>query len=324
MKAKHKLEHIIYNSWKKHSAIGALTKYSGKIVIGVSAGNDSMALLRGLMACFPLEKLVVLYAHHGGSDEDTLNYRNRAQRTLFQFCHDNAITFEVVTAQEKLSSEAEFRSFRLGALKTICGKYQANIVALAHHRDDWLENQLIKLIRGSSFRSLRQPFQWAWASEYNFFIWRPLTECRRNALESYVQLKKLPFVEDPSNGVSKYLRNWIRNTWLPMLEHKRPGGVHRLALSLINSIQEMKAVATAFPWDFQENSIDLIYFLSLSEAEKMRCLAYFISSSNLKSVKTSQIKEIIRQLDKNTDRYHIHFKTFDCLVNAGQLIIRIH
>ncbi len=322
MKANHNLEHIVFNSWKKKAKIDILKNYKGRIVVGVSGGSDSMVLLNCLLQCLPKKLLVVVYCHHG--DGNNKKYRDDAQGVVSQFCNKKEIEFKVIKTDRSLSSESELRSFRLSAFSAICQEVNATLVALAHHRDDWLENQIIKLIRGTSFSGLKKAFRWSWLNEYQIVLWRPLSECQRSTLEAYRIEKNIPFIEDPTNKEAKYLRNWLRIQWLPMLEAKRNGSVNRLALSLINSIQEVAVNEIAFPWNFETGSIDFLYFLSLTEAEKLRCLAFYVDFRGLKSIKSSQLKEIIRQLDNASDHAHIHFKTFECSVNAGQLIIKVN
>lgn len=322
MKARHNLEHIIFNSWKKNTQINDLKNYSGNILVGVSGGNDSMSLVAGLMQCLPKDKLIVVYCDHGPGKNT--KHRRQANDVVVQFCRKNSLKCEVLKSAKELKSEAEFRDFRLSCFKVICQKYHIKIVALAHHRDDWLENQLIKLIRGSSFSSLRKNFQWSWVTEQEFYIWRPLCDSSRKDLVDYRQKIGILAVEDPSNKDISYFRNWIRHVWLPMLESHKPGRVNRLAISLINSIQEIDiSDIKFFPWNFQTNSIDFVYFLSLTVAEKLRCLAFYVSSQGLKNVSATQLREIIKQLDTAGNHYHLHFKTFDCVVNAGQLSIKV-
>lgn len=317
MKAKHHLEHIIFNSWVRKN----LSTAEAKIVVGVSGGRDSMALLNGLVTCFSKHKIVVVHCHHGDGDNGA--HRNQAQQLVEAFCRQNHLECVVYRSARILKSEGDYREFRLDSFQAAAKKYKTKIIALAHHRDDWLETQLLKLVRGSSFASLKKSFQWSFLKTRELTLWRPFSKQSRASIDVYQQERGIPFVEDPSNQDDKYLRNWLRNDWLPRLEKTRPGAVNRLALSLIHSLDEIKPAEDAFPWDFKTNSIDFVYFLSLSNSEKLRCLAFYVRSKGISGIKASQLKEIIRQLDKNGDRHHIHFKTFECLVNAGQLILKV-
>lgn len=317
MKAKHRLEHGVFISWVKKS----LRQADAKIIVAVSGGRDSMALLHALNVCFSNRKLIVVHCHHG--DSENKRHRDEAQNLVKDFCNKHSIPCEFYKAEKKLTSESQYREFRLACYQQASGKYETEIIALAHHRDDWLETQLIKLIRGSSFVSLRKNFQWSRLANQHLILWRPFSNQHRYDVDVYRQENKIPFVEDPSNKDVKFFRNWLRNEWLPSLEKTRPGAVKRLSLSLIHSISEIKPVEAMFPWDFKTNSIDFIYFLSLSESDRLRCLAFFVRSKGILSIKASQLKEILRQLDKTSDHYHIIFKTFDCRVNAGQLVIEL-
>ncbi len=318
MKAKHNLEHIVFNSWTKKNS----QSFAGKILVSVSGGRDSMALLAALRKCFPNDKLVVVHCHHG--DNDNKAHRDEAENLVADYCAEHSLECDIYKSEANLTSESDYREFRLTCLQNSAEQHGTNIVCLAHHLDDWLETQLIKLIRGSSFSSLRKCFQWSNLKNRNLILWRPFSNHKRQSLEVYRQEREIPFVDDPSNKDSKYFRNWLRNDWLPMLEKTRPGAVKRLAHSLISSLEEVKPQDSVFPWDFKTHSNDFIYFLSLSDSEKLRCLAFYVRSRGISSIKASQLKEIIRQLDKDSDRYHIKFKSFECLVNAGQLIIQIN
>ncbi len=319
MKAKHNLEHTVFNSWKKFAEIKDPRRTSGKVLVGVSGGRDSMVLLRSLIQCLPTADLVVVHCHHG--DHSNIAYRNRAAEHVLDFCKSNGVAIEERKSTSDLNSEADFRAFRLESYRAVALKYGIAVVALGHHRDDWLENQLIKLIRGSGLPSLKKNFHWSWLEAQQFYIWRPLINTLRKDIEVYAIEVGITFVEDPSNSDSKYLRNWIRTQWLPMLEQKRPGSVNRLALSLIHSLNDIPLHENGFPWDFKTQSIDFNFFISLPDREKLRCLAFYVSTKGLKNIKSSQLKEIIKQIDTNGEVSHIHFKTFDCRVNAGQLFL---
>lgn len=317
MKAKHNLEHVVFNSWMKNPRHDSFEK----IIVAVSGGSDSMAMLQALMNCFPKQKLVVVHIHHGSGQNQS--FRDQARKLVEQFCRVHSLECIVKKSEKNLSSESEFRQFRLQSFQQVTSAYSSSVVCQAHHRDDWLETQLIKLIRGSGLSSLKKSFNWSRLVNHNLLVWRPFYARSQKELTEYRQENDVPFVDDPSNWDTQYFRNWLRLEWLPSLEKTRPGSMRRLALSLLHSLAEIEPVETSFPWDLKQNSIDLIYFLSLSEAEKLRCLAYFIREKGLKSIKASQLKEIVRQLDKRNDRYHIHFKTFECVVNAEQVIIKV-
>lgn len=309
-KAHHQLEHLIFNSAKVHSL-------SEKFILAVSGGLDSMALLRAMLQVFGKGKFIVAHFHHG--EFANKNFRNRAEDLVRNFCHENQIAFESAKAQELLSSEADFRKARNQFLCHATKKHNTSLVAMAHHMDDWLETQLIKLIRGCSFESLNQNLEWA--KNNQFHIWRPWIKTNRAQIQSYAQEVGVSYVEDPSNSETYYLRNWIRHKWLKELNDYRPGSSDSLAFSLVHSLDSLKNKVRKFPWKMQNSTISRLYWESLSVADKRQCLAYFFYKKKFTAVKRTQIEEIIKQLDKNQNELTLSFKTFDVIVNAEHVVI---
>lgn len=309
-KAHHKLEHTILSSGKKKDL-----KFP--LVVAVSGGLDSMALLSALIPIYGKEKLVVAHFHHG--DSANREFRNQAQVLIEDFCREREILFEVDKTHEVLESEAALRQARNEFLVQITKKHNTSVVVMAHHLDDWLETQLIKLIRGCSFESLNQNLEWSCSKKV--WKWRPWIQVPRVEIEQYVQNNKVSFVEDPTNKETHYLRNWLRNKWIKELNEYRPGSSQSLAHSLIHSLQALKSRPKKFPWDVEKSSISRLYWESLSVAEKKQCLAYFFYKKKWASIKRTQIEEIVKQLDKNQNELTLSFKTFEVLVNAEQVSI---
>lgn len=309
-KAHHQLEHLIFSSAKAHSL-------PEKFILAVSGGLDSMALLRAILQVFGADKFVVAHFHHG--EFANAEFRNQAQDLVKRLCQENQIHFETAQAQQKLSSEAEFRQARNQFLCHIAKKHNTSLVVMAHHMDDWLETQLIKLIRGCSFESLNQNLEWA--KNKQFRIWRPWIKTNRAEILSYAQEVGVSYIEDPTNSETNYLRNWIRHKWLKDLNDYRPGSSDSLAFSLVNSLDSLKNKVKKFPWNMQKSTISRLYWESLSVADKRQCLAYFFYKKKFTAVKRTQIEEIIKQLDKNQNDLTLSFKTFDVIINAEQVRI---
>lgn len=310
LKARHQLEHVILKSAKQRSL-------SGKLILAVSGGLDSMALLQAMLTVFGPDKLIVAHFHHG--DFENQNFRNKAQALVRRACDKNHLLFETSKAQTLLSSEAAFRTARNEFLCQLTKKHNTSTVVMAHHLDDWLETQLIKLIRGCSFESLNQNLEWA--KNRQFQVWRPWIKTKRVEIEAYAQKISVLYEEDPTNAETKYLRNWIRHKWLKDLNSFRPGSSENLAFSLVHSLDNIKAKTRRFPWNFQDSSISRVYWESLTFSGKKQCLAYFFYKKKLSAVKRTQIEEIIKQLDKNQNELTLSFKTFDVNVNAEQVMI---
>jgi tRNA(Ile)-lysidine synthase len=95
-------------------------------------------------------------------------------------------------------------------------------IATGHHADDRAETVLIRLLRGSGPAGLgvltpRAPM-----------LTRPLVRARRADIMAHIERHRVPFVEDPSNLDSRFLRTRVRSEVLPLLTELSPRIVEHL------------------------------------------------------------------------------------------------
>lgn len=266
-----------------------------RLLVGVSGGLDSVYLLSSLIE---LRKslgldLIVAYIHHGGRSE----YRAQAQKFVAGLAQKNDLPFYSKKSKTRLKSEDEMREFRRAALIEIQALSQASFIALGHHADDLLETRLIRLIRGTGFRGLE-----AMAFQSDGWL-RPLLFESRIEIEKEARLKKLHFLEDPSNGDGKYLRNWIRNDWLPLLEDYRPGALKALARSLellLESDESSKkpALDTLLLPNRADGGVQRAKFALLSQPQRRIVVSDYLRKLGKSQFSYSQIEEILKHLDK--------------------------
>src|SRR5438093_3130110 len=180
------------------------------VLVGVSGGADSVALLHLLIALAPAWRLRlhVLHVDHqlrrdSASDADFV----RALGTRLGVPVDVA----TVTVDRRESPEAAARAARHAALDTWAARVGAQRIALGHTADDQAETVLMRLLQGAGVRGL------AGIPPVRGRIIRPLIEARRTALEAELRRAELSWVEDPTNRDPKFLRNRIRHELLPLL-----------------------------------------------------------------------------------------------------------
>ncbi len=126
-----------------------------QMVIGVSGGPDSLALLHYLWRQRVKENLSIVVAH--------VDHMFRGQESLEDalfvksFCEQYTIPFEMdrinvpeLIEQTKKSSQTAARDARYDFYATVMEKYQFPYLALGHHGDDQIETVLMRLTRGSS------------------------------------------------------------------------------------------------------------------------------------------------------------------------------
>ena len=190
-----------------------------RVLLGLSGGADSMALLHVLTHwATPLEVSAV-HIHHGlrgdAADSDETFVRT--------YCTGHNIPLTVVRAdvaavaeREHLTLEEAGRRVRYEQFETVRCAIDADYVLTAHTADDQAETVLMHLIRGCGVDGLVGiP-----AARGN--IRRPLLCCTRAEIEEYCALHDIPFVTDETNYDTKYTRNDIRHRVLPLLREINP------------------------------------------------------------------------------------------------------
>ena len=197
-KAQVHLEHIIFNSYK--SWLQKNIECPAKLVVAVSGGKDSMSLLKALIQVFPKDQLVVAHFHHG--DFFNKEFRDQALSLIQNFCSAEYLVLEHEKSLDFLKSESDCRKARMNFFTRVLMKHNSSVLVLAHHLDDWLETQLIKLIRGCSFESLNQNLELSafLVGAIKTYKWRPWIRNMQSEVLEYVDEKKVSFVEDPTNS----------------------------------------------------------------------------------------------------------------------------
>lgn len=195
------------------------------IVIGVSGGPDSLALLHYLWELQSKLNLSLVVAHVDHmfrgkeSYEDAMFVKN--------YCEERAIAFEMerinvpefIEASGK-SSQVTARDCRYGFFAKVMEKHNIPLLALAHHGDDQVETMLMRFTRGSSGNARAgipfiRPFK-------DGLVFRPFLAVTKEEIEQYCQNHQLIPRRDPSNEKGTYTRNRFRRNVLPFLKSENP------------------------------------------------------------------------------------------------------
>lgn len=192
-----------------------------KIVVGVSGGPDSLALLHYLWGQKEEKKLSIVAAHI----DHMLRGDESFEDALFvkAFCKQYSIPFEMaridvplIMAQTKKSVEVAAREARYGFFAKVMEDYDYPFLALAHHGDDQIETILMRFTRGSTGRAragipFQRPFQ-------NGSIFRPFLNLNKEEIRQYCEEHQLVPRIDPTNEENLYSRNRFRKAILPFLK----------------------------------------------------------------------------------------------------------
>ncbi len=210
-----------------------LIQPANKILIGVSGGADSMALLWLLNE---LKTTLGFQIHVGHINHHLRKTANIDQGFVEKFCasHNLQCTCVSLNLEEKIkqggSVEEIARIERFKALIQIAKKTHADKIALAHHNDDLAETVLLRILRGTGLQGL-QAILPERTIDGAVFI-RPLLDIPRAEIENYLKENKIKFCTDPTNKQTHFFRNKIRIELLPLLENKYQKNIKQLLGSL--------------------------------------------------------------------------------------------
>ena len=210
----------------------ALTKYGliaegNSVLIGVSGGPDSVALLHLLLDRAPARRLHLGVAHlnhqlrdGAGRDEDFV--RQLAAGLGLPF-HGERADVRAWQARYRLSLEEAARQVRYAFFAEVCAVNGYAKIALGHHADDNAETLLLHLLRGSG----RLGLSGIPAIRAGGTI-RPLIFATRSDIADYLRIRKISYVSDPTNTDAAFLRNRIRHRLIPDLERDYHPGMRAI------------------------------------------------------------------------------------------------
>ena len=257
-----------------------------RILVAVSGGADSVALLRGLALLADDLDLTCLAAHinHGlrdaDSDADADWVASLAQQFGIEFHLRTVDLSERVDAGESLEEAA--RNARYELLAEIATAANCSIVAVAHTADDQTETILHHLIRGTGLAGLSgmpksRPLR------DGVRLIRPLLEFRRSQIEDWLAELGQDFRTDASNEDRGFTRNRIRHDLLPLLEDQFNPAFRQVLASL----SDQAAEAAAFLRSQAEELADRAAQSAAPETLRIDC-------STLQSVDAVLVRETLR------------------------------
>lgn len=234
------------------------------VVLGVSGGTDSVALLHLLYAGgVPVAVAHVNYGLRGeesdGDEEFVSTLCGKMKVPLYVRRTNRA---ELETISNNLQDAA--RIFRQSFFNEVCVKESVNWVAIAHHADDQAETVLMNFMRGSGLRGL------SGMHYVNNRIIRPLLEVTRDQIEKYLRSNAIQWRDDSSNQSDDYLRNRVRHHVIPAIRSvdNRAGKGMLRTISQCSESNEL-LVHLAEPWRKKvcrtENGLTRINKETLSE-----------------------------------------------------------
>jgi tRNA(Ile)-lysidine synthase len=197
---------------------------AGPVLLAVSGGGDSMALL-WLFRTFFESRLIAAHFEHGIRGEESLLDARFVEETASRWGVEAEICHADVpgSLKRRESLEAGARRMRYAFLERVAAKYGVWGVALGHNREDAAETVLFNLLRGSGVRGA------AGMPERRGIFFRPLLDCPRDFLRGVLRCRGIEWREDATNADSGYTRNFIRIRLMPLIERVNARAAEHLA-----------------------------------------------------------------------------------------------
>ncbi|HJU06117.1 MAG TPA: tRNA lysidine(34) synthetase TilS [Nitrospiraceae bacterium] len=207
------------------------------ILVAVSGGPDSVALLSVLAALAPSWRLQLHAVHfnYGLRGEES----NRDARFVAELCARMGIALvtepidmrasHTGTGAARGSVQNAARRARYAAMDRIGASLGVDKIAVGHTADDQAETLLMWMIRGAGSAGLS-----GIPPARSRSIIRPLLQITRDEILAYLKAEGLAFRTDSSNAKPIYMRNRIRRDLIPLLKRFNPA-----ILSVLNRQAEI-------------------------------------------------------------------------------------
>ena len=221
------------------------------IVLAVSAGPDSVAMLRAVLtvraSCGGAGRLVAAHLNHGLRSVDS----DADQAWLESLCQRLEVPLEVgradaaaIAAAQGDGIEAAARDARYEFLTHTAEKLGGRFVAVAHTADDQVETILHRILRGAGLLGLAGMPATRRLSPTVSLV-RPLLGVRRCEVLEYLQAIGQDYRIDPTNANTRWTRNRLRHELLPALRQQYNAGVDEALLRLAAQAAESHEVISA-------------------------------------------------------------------------------
>jgi len=263
---------------RKHDLI----KANEKVLVAVSGGRDSMALLHALSKVkkdFSISIVAVHMDHMLRNDswKEKNVIAELAKRLGVKLISEKRNVPNFLKLNPNYSIEEAARVVRYRYFLEKFEELKGDKIALAHHRDDRIENFFLMLFRGSGIHGLSS------MRVKNFPFIRPLMFTDKSEITKYVEENSIPYIEDYTNYNIDFQRNKLRLIFLPFIRERICKDIDKKIIRTVQILEEYSEFV-------EEYSEGLFNILNLHEDQNMIVLDY----SKLVKEHPVVISEILR------------------------------
>ncbi|MDX2129287.1 MAG: tRNA lysidine(34) synthetase TilS [Chloroherpetonaceae bacterium] len=274
--------------FQSHLNYSQLLCNHNKILVALSGGSDSVALLVLLRRLSRIHKVHISAAHCNfqlrgkDSDLDAAFCRKLCKKLDIPF-FERAFHTKVYAKTHKLSVETAAREIRYNYFEELMKTHGFEALLTAHHLDDHAETVLFNLLRGSSLsglmgiRAVREDL-------LDGVVIRPLLPFSKKELNDYLKSVKQRFREDISNHSLEPDRNFVRLKLIPLLEKRFEGKFKPSLTRLASQAEEIRDFLDERFLHFlggafhaETGILELPRFNSLTAFEKKECMKRIVA-----------------------------------------------
>lgn len=285
----------------------------GTLVLGVSGGADSMALLY----LFHKNKIPVFVVHvnygQRGADSEADKKLVEDVCTMWgiECC---AVSLEPYTNSGNFQDWARKQRYQI--FRDVRREINGVGICIAHHADDQLETILFKMLRGAGISS------WRALEEWDGEIYRPLLHLPKSKIQAFCTIEAIPFRVDSSNESNKYTRNALRNLVFPVFDKCIPGWKSNLS-----SISDKAAVAheileLMLDSMVKHASLDIQMLSEYSQNLKASILNKFLDTYTGYKPSKGEILNIVTLLSSQTGNEIRLHGGIRLIIDRGKLVIK--
>ena len=299
-------------AWAQHHS--SWLGLQAPIVVALSAGADSMALLHAAAALWP-QRVQAVHVNHG-LQAAAKDFEALAQNA----CQQLHVPFHGLRVQAQPqpgeSPEAAARQVRYVALAHTAQTLQAAVVLLAHHAQDQSETVLLALSRGAGLPGLS-----GMAPDFDRHgvrFARPWLGVSGEALRRWLQAHGIAYAQDPTNADVHYTRNRIRHQVLPAWRAAFEGADEMLARSARHAVQAQSLLQEIAEQDLEQigKPPGIKPLQTLSLARQANVLRHWLAQHHQTQASDAQLHALLKQVAACITRGH----HIDLKVGHGQVV----
>ena len=298
----------------------ALFTLQDKVLVALSGGADSVALLRVLLSLGYTCECMHCNFHLRGEES------NRDEAFVKALCEEYSVQLHVThfdtetyAKEHHQSIEMAARELRYAWFHQLKEERKASVIAVAHHRDDSVETFLLNLMRGTGIDGLKGiPVR-------NGYVVRPLSQESREDILDYLKAIHQDYVTDSTNLQDQYVRNKIRLNILPLMKEINPSVME----SIQNTSFRLSEVASIYHQgiDYRLNQIvkkNSDDFMQVSIADVLNDIAPNALLHELLSplgFNSEQVRDVYRSLEHSQSGKRFFSKEWELIRDREDLLL---